>query len=461
MARSPRYQGAGSSIVNPTQLSSAMDGFAVHGLDVTYFTGYVLNGPDRDDLLEQAVAGAKEHDLAIIFAGLPENYESEGFDRTSLVLPPGHNRLIEQVAAAQPNTVVVLSGGAPVEMPWEASVKAILNMLLAGQAGGLAAVDLLTGKVNPSGKLAATYPLQYADVPSAGNYEAGGKQAQYRESIYVGYRYYDKAKKAVLFPLGHGLSYTTFEYHDLTLSQPEIHASESLAVSLMVKNSGDRDGAEIIQLYVGDNQPGIYRPEKELRGFAKVFLRAGEEKPVEFVLNDRAFACYDVDAKAWVVPEGNYQISLGASCRDIRLQKQIMVHGAPRNVPRTPPAEWYTYPSGKVTSTDFETVYGKPIDPVKSIHRGEFTLASTFTEMQGSLWIRLFMKFQMYQLSHGSDSSGPGDPNYRMVIEGFKHTPLKGLIRLSKGRLTLGTALGLVDIANGKFLRGVMRILKK
>ena len=252
MARSPRYQGAGSSIVNPTQISSAMDGFTEHGLNVTYFPGYVLNGPDRPDLIEQAVAGAKDHDLAIIFAGLPENYESEGYDRTSLALPPGHNQLIERVAAAQPNTVIVLSGGAPVEMPWEASVKAILNMLLAGQAGGLAVADLLTGKVNPSGKLAATYPLQYSDVPSAGYYEAGGKQAQYRESIYVGYRYYDKAKKAVLFPFGHGLSYTSFEYRDLALSQPEIQAGERLVVSVTVRNSGERDGAEVVQLYVGD-----------------------------------------------------------------------------------------------------------------------------------------------------------------------------------------------------------------
>ncbi len=226
MARFPRYQGAGSSIVNPTQISSAMDGFAEHGLHVTYFPGYEPDGSEDAELIEQAVVGAKDHDLAIIFAGLPENYESEGFDRTSLTLPPGHNQLIERVAAAQPNTVIVLSGGAPVEMPWEPGVKAILNMLLAGQAGGLAVVDLLTGKMNPSGKLAATYPLQYSDVPSAGYYEAGGKQAQYRESIYVGYRYYDKANKAVLFPFGHGLSYTSFEYRDLTVSQPEMQAGE-------------------------------------------------------------------------------------------------------------------------------------------------------------------------------------------------------------------------------------------
>ena len=461
MARSPRYQGAGSSIVNPTQLSSALDGFAEHGLEVTYFPGYELNGPDRPDLIDQAVAGAKDHDLAIIFAGLPENFESEGYDRTSLALPHSHNRLIEQVAAAQPNSVIVLSGGASVEMPWEPDVKAILNMMLAGQAGGLAVVDLLTGKANPSGKLAATYPLQYGDVPSAGCYETGGKQAQYRESIYVGYRYYDKAKKEVLFPFGHGLSYTSFKYRDLVVSHTEIQADEQLVVSLTVRNTGEFEGAEIIQLYVGDNHTGIYRPEKELRGFAKVFLKAGEEKRVEFVLNSRAFALYDVNAKAWVVPAGSYQISLGASSRDIRLQEQITVHGAPRTAPSAPPADWYTRLSGKVTRADFETVYGKSIEPVKNLRRGEFTLSSSFNDMRESVWIRLVMKVYMNQLSRGFAGAGSSDPNYGMVIEGFKHTPLKGLVRLSKGRLTIKTAQGLVDIANGKFLRGVLRILRK
>ncbi|HWR65752.1 MAG TPA: glycoside hydrolase family 3 C-terminal domain-containing protein [Bellilinea sp.] len=461
MAKSPRYQGAGSSIVNPTQVSSAMDGFAEHGLDVTYFPGYELNGPERADLIEEAAAGAKEQDLAIIFAGLPERYESEGYDRSSLALPDSHNQLIEQVAAAQPNTVVVLSGGAAVEMPWEPGVKAILNMLLSGQAGGLAVVDLLTGAANPSGKLAATYPLQYSDVPSAGYYEAGGKQAEYRESIYVGYRYYDKAKKEVLFPFGHGLSYTSFEYRDLTVSQSEIQTGESLVVSVSVRNSGERDGAEIIQLYVGELEPGIFRPEKELRGFAKVFLPAGEEKRVEFVLNPRAFAYYDVEVKDWVVPEGSYQLSVGASSRDIRLREQIRVHGSPRTPSINAAAEWYTRLSGKVSSADFETIYGKPMDPVKLLRRGEFTLASSFAEMQGSFWIRLVMKIYIRQLSHGLAGSGPSDPNYGMVIEGFKHTPLQGLIRLSKGRLTLNKAEGLVDIANGKLLRGVLRILKK
>jgi beta-glucosidase len=325
----------------------------------------------------------------------------------------------------------------------------------------LAAVDLLSGTANPSGKLAATYPKQYSDVPSAGFYEAGGKQAQYRESIYVGYRYYDKAKKEVLFPFGHGLSYSSFDYRDLTVSQSEIQAGESLTVSVSVRNSGERDGAEIIQLYVGDLQTNIFRPGKELRGFEKVYLQAGEEKRVEFVLNARAFAYYDVEVKDWVVPEGDYQLSLGASSRDIRLERQVRVHGTPRTLPAGSTAEWYSRPAGKVSSADFESVYGKPLEAVKVQRRGEFSLASSFTEMQGNLWIRLVMKYYMNQLTQGSSGSGPSDPNFGMVIEGFKHTPLKGLIRLSKGRLTLSTAEGLVDIANGRLLRGVLRILRK
>jgi len=208
----------------------------------------------------------------------------------TLAIPESHNVLIQRVAAAQPNTVVVLAGGAPVEIPWIDEVKAVLNMLLAGQAGGLAAADLLNGRVNPSGKLSDTYPIRYADVPSAGYFEEGGRQAQYRESIYVGYRYYDKTSKEVLFPFGHGLSYTTFEYRSLTLSKPEMLPDDGLKVSAIIKNTGSREGAEVVQLYVGDFNPGIFRPKRELRDFAKVFLQPGEEQTVEFTLDSRAFS---------------------------------------------------------------------------------------------------------------------------------------------------------------------------
>ena len=308
LAQHPHFQGIGSSDVNPTRVSSLVDGFQERGLSYAYYPGYLPRGRAGPDLVAEAVAGAQVSDVAVIVVGLAEEIESEGLDRADLALPGSHNELVNRVADANPNTVVVLVAGAPVEMPWLPKVKAVLNLHLAGQAGGLAAAELLTGAVNPSGKLAVTYPVRYSDVPSAGFFEQGGRQAEYRESIYVGYRYYDKAGKETLFPFGHGLSYTSFEYRDLVLSKTEMQDTEALTVTATIQNTGDRDGAEIVQLYVGDLEPGILRPERELKGFAKVFLRAGEERQVEFVLGFRSFACYDPAAKAWIVPQGDYQI---------------------------------------------------------------------------------------------------------------------------------------------------------
>src|SRR5574340_1118956 len=364
MAKVPRYQGTGSSMVTPTRVSSAVDGFDELGLAYTYYPGYSRQGPANPVLMEEAAAGAQQADLAVIFAGLTEEFDAEGFARARMAMPESHNALIHRVAAAQPNTVVVLAGGAPVEMPWIGEVKAVLNMLLAGQTGGLAAADLLSGRVNPSGKLSDTYPFRYADVPSAGFFETGGRQAQYRESIYVGYRYYDKAEKEVLFPFGHGLSYTSFEYRDLILSQVEMSAADELKVSAIIKNSGSRPGAEIVQLYVGDLTPGIFRPVRELRDFTKVFLQTGEEQTIAFTMDSRAFSCYDPAQKAWVVPEGRYEVALGASSRDIRLLGEVGVRGSPRQPADPSLPAWYLQPQGQVSAADFEKVLGRSIEPV-------------------------------------------------------------------------------------------------
>lgn len=460
LAKFPRYQGSGSSIVNPTKVSSALDGFAELGIDAVYHPGYALNDTINETLALEAVAGAENCDVAIVFAGLTNEYESEGFDRDDLSLPKQQNELIHRVASAQPNTVVVLAGGAPVEMPWLGQVRAVLNMLLAGQAGGLAAADLLTGRVNPGGKLAATYPIQYADVPSAGFYEEGGRQAQYRESIYVGYRYYDKAAKEVLFPFGHGLSYTTFDYSGLKLSRTEMGASDQLGVTATIRNTGERDGAEVIQLYVGDLAPGIFRPQKELRDFTRVFLRAGEEKQVEFTLNSRSFSCYDPARKDWVVPESSYQISIGASSRDIRLQEPLIVHGTSGHPGGVSISAWYKNISGEVSKGDFETLLGHPIEPVKPPQKGQYSLSSTFQDMRGSFVIRMMMRYYMRIIKKEFGSTDVNDPHFRMVVDGFNNTPLNNLIVMSKGAFPAPIAYGLVDLANGKIARGLTRIIR-
>lgn len=461
LAKEPRYQGTGSSHINPTKVSSALDGFDVLGLDYSYYPGYMLRGPGDGSLLAEAVAGAQQCDLVVIFAGLPEEYESEGFDRDSLAMPESHNTLITKVAEANPNTVVLLVGGAPVEMPWLERVKAVLNMYLAGQAFGLAAAELLAGVVNPSGKLAESYPLCYQDVPSAGIYESGGKQAQYREGIYVGYRYYDKARKAVLFPFGHGLSYTTFEYSGLGISSTELQSPYELKISLTVRNSGHVDGAEVVQVYVGAAGPTVYRPEKELREFAKVFLKAGESKQVSFTLNARAFAVYATETGSWVVPEGFYDILVGASSRDIRLKGRVNIQG---QTPQTQPrqiSDWYINPSGKATQSDFESLVGRKIEPVKVWRKGEYALECSFNDMKDSFIIRQIIKSIENTIAKDFGGVDYSNPTFKMIISSSTNTPLKNLSLLSPDSMPRHITTGIVHLANGRYLLGILAMMKK
>ena len=296
LAKAPRFQGAGSSVINATKLDNAYDCLAALGADVTYAAGYE-KGKDvvNDALVSEAVNAAKAADVAVVFVGLTEEFEGEGYDRVNINMPGCHNDLVSKVAAANENTVVVLAGGSVVYIPWLGEVKALLNSGLGGQAGGAAVANILTGKVNPSGKTAETYPLCFEDNPTYGNYPGGPVTSEHRESVYIGYRYYDKAKKDVLFPFGFGLSYTTFEYSDLKLSAASIKDTDTLTVSFKIKNTGSVDGAEIAEIYVADKESTIFRPEKELRAFKKVFLKAGEEKEVCVELGKRAFAYYNVN----------------------------------------------------------------------------------------------------------------------------------------------------------------------
>jgi beta-glucosidase len=461
LAKEPRYQGAGSSHINPTRLSSAIDGFDALGLDYTYYPGYPLKGPADDALQAEAVSGAQKSDIAIIFAGLPEEYESEGFDRTSLAMPDSHNAIIARVAEANPNTVVVLAGGAPLEMPWLGKVKAVLNLYLGGQAGGLAAAELLTGVVNPSGKLAESYPLRYDDVPSAGIYETGGKQAQYREGIYVGYRYYDKARKEVLFPFGYGLSYTAFEYGHLEISSAELQAPYELRVSLAVKNTGRVEGAEVVQLYIGAVDSAVFRLEKALKAFAKVFLNAGEAKQVSFTLDARAFAIYDVDGGGWVVPGGSYRISVGASSRDIRLQGEVHVQGRPTQATRREFPRWYNNPTGKVTQEDFESLLGRKIEPVKPWRKGEYTLACSFNDMKASFIVRRILKSIENTVGKGFGGVDYSNPTFKMIMASSTNTPLKNLSLVSPDSMPRHVTIGIVHFANGRILKGILAMAKK
>ena len=314
MAKKPRYQGAGSSLINPIRLDCAYDTMVQEGISVEYAPGYSTDRKDKtpdDAYLAEAVAKAKSADAAILFIGLTDEYETEGCDRRHMQLPPLHNQLVEAVTKANPNVIVVLAGGAAVELPWADEVPAILHSHLCGQAGGSAVVDILFGDVNPCGKLAETYPIALSDVPSANYFPGTAVSVEYREGIYVGYRYYDKAGVPVRFPFGYGLSYTSFAYSDLVLSTSSMKDTDTLTVSFNVKNTGEVDGAEIAQVYVADVDSTIYRAPKELKAFQKVFLKAGEEKTVTLTLDKRAFAYYNTQCGDWQVERGEFRI-LGA-----------------------------------------------------------------------------------------------------------------------------------------------------
>lgn len=459
LAKEPRYQGAGSSHINPTRLDSLVDGFDALGLETTYLPGYPLKGEGDPALLSQAVEAARGCDVAVIVAGLPESYESEGFDRASLAMPDSHNRLIAAVAAANPNVAVVLVGGAPVEMPWQPRVKAVLNLYLSGQAGGLAAAELLTGRANPCGKLAESYPLVYADVPSAGWFETGGRQAQYREVVYVGYRYYDKAQKAVRFPFGHGLTYTRFDYDGLQVSTPDPGSPYALEVSLRVQNAGSLDGAEVVQLYVGELRRPNDRPEKELRRFAKLFLQAGETQTMRFTLDARCFARYDVQAGDWVVPGGDYCIQLGASSRDIRLQAVVTLPGAP--AADSPAPEWYRSLHGAPTQADFEALLGRPIQAVKIPRKGEYTLDCTFQDMSDSLVVRGIVQSIRSTIAKGYGPDPEHDPTYKMMIASALNTPMKNVSLVSADRMPRNVTKAIVHLANGRLLQALAAFRKK
>ena len=324
-AKKPRYQGGGSSHINSHKVTSALDCVKDWG-NVSCAEGFRDDVDETDEaLLTEAVELAKKAKAAVIFAGLPDSFESEGFDRTHMRLPDCQNELIARVAAVQPNTVVVLHNGSPVEMPWADQVKGILEAYLGGQAVGAAVVDILFGKVNPSGKLPESFPYHLEDNPSYLYYLGEGDRVEYREGVFVGYRYYDKKKMAVRFPFGYGLSYTTFAYSEPKLSAARIRDTDTVTIRVDVTNTGSRAGKEAVQLYVSAPDSKVIRPVRELRDFDKIELAPGETKMVSFTLDKRAFAYWNTDIHDWYVESGKYLLQIGGSSRDIAIEQEVYV----------------------------------------------------------------------------------------------------------------------------------------
>ena len=345
-AKGPRYQGAGSSKINPTKLDCGLDALKAIGANVTGFAPGFRRGGKKDTMLiRQACKLAQDADVVLLWLGLDEGGEAEGVDRENLKLPENQLALLNAVAEVNPNIVVVLSCGCTVEMQWDERVKAVIHGYLGGQAGALTMAKLLTGEANPSGKLSETVPLRYEDISSAPYYPGVEATSEYREGLYVGYRYFDSAKKEVKYPFGHGLSYTNFAYSDLQVSEN--------AVSFRVRNVGEVPGEEIAQLYVHAQTNGMFRPEQELKGFAKVCLNPGEKKQVAIALNDRSFAVWSILENDWVIEGGSYELRIGASSRDIRLTAEVQKAGSVAN-----PYEgvvFAPYYSGEVQSVSDES----------------------------------------------------------------------------------------------------------
>ena len=445
MAKKPRFQGAGSSIVNAIEIDCAYDAIIEKGADVTYAPGYSTDKKCKttdEEFIAQAVEAASNNDAVVLFIGLTEEFESEGFDRTHIGIPPLHSKLVDAVTEVNKNVIVVLSGGAVIEMPWINKVKAVVNSYLGGETSGSATADILFGDVNPSGKLAETYPLSLSDNPSYNYFPGHISTVEYRESVYVGYRYYDTAKKDVLFPFGFGLSYTTFEYSNLKLSADSIKDTDTLTVTFTVKNTGEVDGAEVAQLYVSDKESTIYRPAQELRGFKKVFLKAGEEKEISIELSKRAFAYYNVNIHDWHVETGAFDIKVGSSSRDIRLTAQVNVESTVEAVIpdyRATAAKYYTADIMDISDSEFVSVLGRELPPCEVVAYPNLTIANTLEDSaagkNGAKLVKLLRKFV------GTEG---------MACAIALQTPIKNFISMSMGIFSPKMAQELLDVLNDK-----------
>ena len=436
MAKTMRYQGAGSSHVNPRKLDRPIDFLP----GAIYAPGCDDRGDTTDALIAEAVNAAEMAEVAVVFVGLPDRYESEGFDRDNMKMPVGHVRMIEAVAQANVNTVVVLLCGSAVECPWADKVKAILYMGLPGEAGGEAIANLLYGKVNPSGKLAESWPYSYEDVPSSDIY-CKMKDALYMEGIYAGYRYYDKSGVAVRWPFGHGLSYTSFGYSNLIVKERK--------VSVTLTNTGNRAGAEVVQLYVAAPQDGIHRPIRELKGFQKVFLQPGECKTVTFELDDRSFAIWQ---NGWKVPGGTYTVQIADYFANME------VAGEAIEIPTWQAGSWYEFCNGKPSQADWEAMMGKPyVAPV--LKKGCFTMDNTVMEMKDySLVMKVMFKFTEMVIAKGCGGKVDYEnPEFRMMINASAGGPLRSM-QISGG-VKGGVFPGLLEMANGHFFKGIWKMI--
>lgn len=446
-AKNPRYQGAGSSMVNSTQVDVLLDKLIDSELNVIgYQQGFDRHGKPDAALQKFACELATQADTVILCMGLDEIAESEGLDRSNLRLAQNQVDLLQAVAAVNPKIVVVLYSGSVVETPWLDNCQALLYAALGGQAGAGAVADALTGKVNPCGKLAETWPLAYADVPSAADFATRRKTVEYREGLYIGYRYFTTAEKAVRFPFGYGMSYTTFAYSDM--------AADEQGVSLTVTNTGSVAGTEIVQLYVAKKNSELFRPVRELKGFARVTLAPGEKQRITITLDDKAFRFWNVKANRWEIEGGEYELLVGASVEDIRLCEKISVHGTATVHPYED-VDLDCYYKGDVLSVsdaDFEKLLGHPIPDGKTKIDRNLTLGELNHARSPLGWLVWLVLTILLDVSYKR-----GKPDLNILFQ--YNMPLRALAKMTNGAISMGMVDGIVMELQGFWILGLVRVI--
>ena len=446
-AKNPRYQGAGSSMVNSTQVDVLLDKLIDSELNVIgYQQGFDRHGKPDAALQKSACELATQANAVILCMGLDEIAESEGLDRSNLCLAQNQVDLLQAVAAVNPKIVVVLYSGSVVETPWLDNCQALLYAALGGQAGAGAVADALTSKVNPCGKLAETWPLTYADVPSAADFATRRKTVEYREGLYIGYRYFTTAEKAVRFPFGYGMSYTTFAYSDMAADEQE--------VSLTVTNTGSVAGTEIVQLYIAKKNGELFRPAKELKGFARVTLAPGEKQRITIMLDDKAFRFWNVKANRWEIEGGEYELLVGASVEDIRLCEKISVHGTATVHPYED-VDLDCYYKGDVLSVsdaDFEKLLGHPIPDGKTKIDRNLTLGELNHARSPLGWLVWLVLTILLDVSYKR-----GKPDLNILFQ--YNMPLRALAKMTNGAISMGMVDGIVMELQGFWILGLVRVI--
>ena len=446
-AETPRYQGAGSSAVNSIKVDTLLDCLAQSGLQCAGFAaGFDRQGRPDADKKAQAVALAQKADTVLLCLGLDEIKESEGLDRVDMKLADNQIELLQAVEQANPNTVVVLNAGASLETPWLAHCRALVYGALGGQAGAGAMVDVLTGKVNPGGKLAETWANAYAETPAKDNFAGTGRTVQYREGLYVGYRYYQTAGVPVAFPFGYGLSYTSFAYSDLKVTAD--------SVTLTVTNTGARDGAEIVQVYIAKPGAEIFRPAQELKAFARVPLAAGESRTVTLPLDDKAFRYWNTSTDGWEIEGGRYEVRVGASSADIRLTADVDIRGTNATDPYAGKALPH-YRSGSVQNVpdaEWEALLGHPIPQDKVKIDRNMTLGELNHSRSPLGWLIWAVLTALLNASFKK-----GKPDLNVLFQ--YNMPLRALAKMTSGAISMGMVDGLVMELQGFWIIGLVRVI--